>query len=115
MKKSIAMKWAKDLEKNYLKQGYNSLRPKKGKYCCLGRLCVMMGMKYKNHYGYDHSMHSLPKSVMKKTGIKTSNGMIPGDIEYENKSIRSLSQANDVHGLSFKDIAKIIRKHYRKL
>ena len=76
---------------------------------------------------YDGEDKYLPYSIMKKMGIKNYNPVFVLD-EEDNKILNkvnpyniyaigyktSLSYLNDT-GLSFKEIAKIIRKHYKEI
>ena len=116
MKRYWAMKWAKDLEAPRRKQAQGYLKEGNG-YCCLGRLCVVAGVRWKDG-GFDGEMMTLPQSVMEKTGMRSCQGEFPG-AEAALSAIGTpvcahLAHANDA-GMKFKDIAKVIRKHWREL
>lgn len=110
MKRSWAMKWARDLETTRAKQANGYLNDGKGGFCCLGRLCVVAGKRGIRSYGGEISYHDetgvLPVEVIEMVGMKTDNGVLP------NK--RALSELND-EGVSFREIAKIIRKNWKSL
>jgi len=125
VKKSVAFKWAKLLETTKRKQSTGYLKSKNG-YCCLGILCVMLGVKFKTYdeviYSVDDSwneMGLLPSNIVKKVGMFDADGSLSSDEhlklpENVQGSYSSLSEAND-EGVSFKDIAKIIRLNYKEL
>jgi hypothetical protein len=93
----------------------------KDSYCCLGLACVVA----KNH-GVDISFNAdsfrsigpyiqgetalLPKKVQLWMGMKSNNGCYL----YRGLQGSSLALRND-NGLSFKEIAKLIRKHADQL
>lgn len=141
MKKSIAMKWVDDLIKNKNKQGEGALKVSNNEYCCLGRLCVINGLRStftSNSYWYDGEDDQLPYSIIKKTNMKSDLGELPKDklrnfinknkskfpekdleklnsiINFSPNTIISLSMLND-DGISFLAIAEIIKKFYKDL
>lgn len=112
MKKSIAMRWAKALESGRYKQTIESLQDSNGN-CCLGVLCrISRKGKFINNDAFlefglngDSQSNVLIPGVMRWAGISTEIGEFAGT---------SLADLNDT-GKSFKEIAKIIRKHYKEL
>ena len=107
MKKKWADAWIKDLETTKAGQAIGGLRDGKNKYCCLGRLCIVAGLKYNKNTGYDGEFFGLPDSVMELTGMRDSYG------SYDDDEM-SLSGLND-DGKSFKDIAKVIKEKWKEL
>jgi hypothetical protein len=113
MKRSIARKWAKALESGEYKQGKGRLR-KGDKWCCLGVLCnlhaqahpeIAAKQKHKSRYMNHESV--LPEEVQDWAGMNSDDGYIT----YGN----DLVGMNDMKGMSFAEIAKVIRKEYKKL
>lgn len=115
MKRSIARRWVKALDSGEYKQTEGKLRDGRDNFCCLGVLC--------NIHAYDHpevaaaqldsweylgSDTELPEEVMKWAGMQSMTGQIKGRSE-------SLIDFNDCHGLTFPQIAKVIRKHWKDL
>ena len=135
MKRYYAMKWAKYLEQPGLKQARHILIDRKAKKvtkstpkCCLGHLEFMLGTKFEKKTGAcmsdsrpvwvakDTSSYAVVspetqnKLDMKSSCGGTSLSVLPGAItEWDN-----LAEAND-GGLSLKEIAKIIRKHWKEI
>lgn len=122
MKRSFAMRWAKDLLNPRIKQDVGALRTKDG-YCCLGRACVVAGLRAKRDhstttYKYENKSSELPISVVRKYDIYSEGGsrrdhqpIVIGD---RDSRYRSLADAND-QGITFKEIAAYIRKNYKYL
>lgn len=100
MKYNVMKKWVKALRSGKYKQGTDYLK-NDGKYCCLGVLCAITNSK---NYTTETT---LPKSVMEKTGMKSDRGNI--------SSKYYLSNLNDTYYYSFKKIANVIEKNWRKL
>jgi len=105
MNKKLMEKWVKALRSGKYKQGDGRLYDEKtNTYCCLGVLCEIEGIKYSktNEYYQGKSLVDesgrLPKKYKVKSGFFMDN----------------LAQLND-HGLTFKQIAKIIEKNYKDL
>lgn len=113
MKYSVMKKWVKALRSGKYKQTTGQLRDyaryDEGKtYCCLGVLCSIT--KSKGWVGET----VLPKHVVKKVGMKLDrgNGEINDEGWYDKG--KCLSQLND-NGMSFKQIANVIEKVYKRL
>ena len=126
MKKSWAMKWVKALESGRYKQATGKLQDDGGACCCLGVLCritrtpsdVKGSASPLVFFGTedDGSDTSLPKMTRDKVGMQTVSGSLNDGIEMSDGKGKacSLITAND-RGMTFKEIAKIIRKRYREL
>lgn len=113
MKRSIARKWAQALESGEYKQARHALR-KGDKFCCLGVLCnihaqehpeIAVQQKRKQHYLNEDAI--LPHPVQEWAGLATPNGKL--------KSYDALTVLNDYTELTFPEIAKVIRKHWKEL
>ncbi len=120
-KRQIRIAWLNALESGKYRQGNGALSIKtSGKhreYCCLGVLCELAakeGVVKKNvrkdvgsctGYGEDDKTYYLPKEVKQWAGLKSDQGA------YSNTT---LAIQND-DGKSFKEIAKLIRKHASQL
>lgn len=114
MKYSVMKKWVKALRSGKYSQTTDALKYDTG-YCCLGVLCAISGLdKFKRAtggrlYTYGGKYGLLPKKVLNFSGMKTDNG------QYSNNTGTScLVDKNDA-GLSFKQIANIIERQWRKL
>lgn len=123
MKKSVMQKWVKALRSGKYKQGTGYLKQrspgKKTQYCCLGVLCEILGAEWqpdplhatRKVYSLDDrgdpTNSNLPFSIKEAAGMCSPNGWLPDD--------RNLIDMNDIGGKSFKEIADIIEKEYRKL
>ena len=103
MKKSYAMKWIKALRSGKYKQARGYLKTDVG-HCCLGVLCTLT--PYKNNYTKMNDNETLPRAVMKETGIYNPAGTLPDGA--------CLSKLND-DGRSFEEIADIIEKNWKLL
>lgn len=125
MKKSIAMKWAEALESGEYKQGTGQLRTKENEFCCLGVLCNMhaqanpkVAAQQDNPVEYFGKDEFPPDVVMNWSGLKDSSGafyVLEDDPYYGMTNVRhELVDLND-SGKTFPEIAKVIRKHYKKL
>ena len=134
MLKKYADKWIKALESGKYKKGKGFLcsiegKNKTPKYCCLGVLCEILKVPKRNHqniidtedglfqtveYGDNigKSNTSLPTGIMKKVGIKESEGRIR-NFNFDGSIL--LTTLNDSRDYSFKKIAKVIKKHYEEL
>jgi hypothetical protein len=120
MKRSIAMKWIKALESGRYKQGQRCLRSKDDdgniKYCCLGVLCNITKTTKWKHEGRNGTLYGeagiLPAEIAKKAGMETgpSPTVLHGGLER-----KTFVTLNDLVGLNFKQIAKVIREHWRVL
>ena len=127
MKESIAKQWIQILRSGKFKQTTKYLSRKEENnqdysYCCLGILCELMkkgnnkkSLKIKEigghkEYGIEQSSGVLPREVIKWSEIKSVN------VNYLNsKNISSsLIREND-QGKSFKQIANIIKHHWKEM
>lgn len=127
MKKEIMKKWVKALRSGSYRQTTFRLSRKFNKeenetsryhYCCLGVLCQLAFnegiVKYiisdnEKIYGDAWCNNtSLPLEVLHWSGMNSEFGLI------ESEGIE-LIDLNDNKGKSFKEIADIIEKHYKKL
>lgn len=115
MKRDIAMKWARDLENPRRKQAKGKLK-KGDAYCCLGRLCIVVGREFDKRSRCDGARKELPGSVMQLAGMRTTFGALKNfdSIEIGGKTYGCLANAND-EGRTFPEIAKAIRKNWRRL
>ena len=115
MKRSIARKWAAALESGDYKQTKGALR-KAGRFCCLGVLC--------NLHAQEHP--ELAKQNKKATEYFGQSELPPEEVWYtwadmssENPFVRvlghDLAGLNDEANYDFKQIAKVIRKHWKEL
>lgn len=115
MKLSIARKWAAALESDDYKQGTGQLRTKKGSFCCLGVLC--------NLHAQDHpeiaSKEKRKTIYLDREDLPAAEVINWAGLSNENPYIKdhrdNLAGLNDSGGFTFKDIAKIIRKHWKEL
>jgi hypothetical protein len=111
----LRRKWVAALRSGQYEQGYGKLKvvPTNGnppRYCCLGLLCEVAGLKSErasqasNVHFFDGVDTILPSSVMVLVGLTSPTGVhndgLPG-------SARSLTGDNDT-GMSFENIAKVI-------
>ncbi len=118
MKKEVAKAWVKDLRKCH-NQAKGVLANGKG-YCCLGRLCLVLGAKFKkdkNTTSWVNKYHPvlkginlsetlvLPREIQKMAGMKTSTGQFKND---------ELSAMND-DGKTFAEIADVIEQNWKDL
>ena len=113
MKRSIARKWANALDSGEYKQCQGQLR-KADKWCCLGVLCNLHAQEHpelaatqKKKSKYFGESEVLPHEVIEWAGMRSDVGYI----EYG----RSLAGLNDDFGWMFSDLAKVIRKEWKKL
>jgi hypothetical protein len=126
MKRYWAMKWINDLERTSVRQGKKRMksRDEDGRlaYCCLARLCVVGGDKGKKlseqylgrevfGFGGDLDSMVVPDDLRQKFGMSRSNP----EVTLENGERHSLAHCNDQLGMSFKQIAKLIRKQWKDL
>lgn len=115
MKKEIAEKWIAALESGEYEQGQGSLR-KDGKFCCLGVLCevaIQEGVEVTvthnseiDKYYYEGNGAVLPETVLDWADMYSVWGRF-GDGD-------DLADLNDA-GVSFADIANVIRENVEKL
>lgn len=80
-------------------------------YCCLGRLCVVLGMeptRLGDGFAFDGQPQLLPSSAQHKAGMCSKSGHL-----LLHKFV-SLSLLND-DGKTFTEIAEVIEKHWEEL
>ena len=141
MKKSIADKWIAELLSGKHKQGNRLLHTRNDEFCCLGVACKMIGAKgflVHNMLCYRYTMGDgnggdsavLSDDIMEALTMKTACGNVKltkKEVKYlnnkynniydtyaDNQEGTDLTRLND-HGVSFSDIAGIIKKHYKEL
>lgn len=120
MKRAIAFKWASALESGRYKQGREQLKDG-DTYCCLGVLCkISRKGKFADNEdfqsGEDCNAIRLNSTVRDYAGMISNDGALKSPIILSNGKVASnLMNVNDYLCLSFKDIAKIIRKHWKEL
>lgn len=109
MNKSVKQMWVEALESGKYRQAREELKvtdwSKHAAYCCLGVLCnlaVKNGVCTKEDAFSTNGDNELPRIVYKWAGLTSPNPII-GD--------RSAIVLNDADRLSFKEIAKEIRKN----
>lgn len=106
--KKFAEKWVRALRGGKYKQGKNQLRSCRGKYCCLGVACKLVGLPARefedatfisiNGVG---SLISMPKEIpIELIGYPSNNDLVA-----------ELSRLNDSHGKSFSQIADWIEQN----
>lgn len=107
MKGDIALIWADALESGDYKQGVGQLKHGDS-FCCLGVLCDLYSSTCWGDLIKDE-VEFLPKLIQKWAGMQSRSGYIRiGGKEY------NLAQMND-EGITFDEIADIIRKYYKDL
>jgi hypothetical protein len=113
MKRSIARKWAAALDSGEYKQGKGRLR-KGDKFCCLAVLCNLHAQEHpeiadtqKHKSVYLGARSALPPEVQEWAGMNSDEGYITYNL--------NLMSMNDLEGKSFTEIAKVIRKEWKKL
>lgn len=111
MKREIAEAWVKDLRTNP-PQTTHKLHDEHG-YCCLGRLCIVLGATFKGNSGCPtlngetlNEYEVLPKVIMRLAGMETQSGITFDGME--------LSVIND-SGYNFAEIADLIEENWKKL
>ena len=121
MKRAAARLWIKALESGKYKQTRGNLRDADGSMCCLGVLCHISKQSAwtrldfgdnRRAYGRgeDRDGLLLPESVQKWAGLKYPNPQFP----CENGKVFA-SVLNDDRNFTFKQIAALVRKHWREL
>lgn len=132
MKKKYADKWVKALRSGKYSQTRLRLKNSSNSYCCLGVLCEVVkdevggvwkssGSKCKEFVIEGGPTKSdsvddthLPASVQKLVGLKSPEGA--GVIAVKNKEeFDCLIAMNDKGRMTFKEIALVIEKNWRKL
>lgn len=117
MKKEVMKKWVKALHSGKFKQGADYLN-NSDTHCCLGVLCEIAkeeGIEV-NSKGSTILGDSLGDQhhVQSWAGIKTAVGDLPQKVKDSDGDRTHLAALND-QGKSFKQIARIIQKHWRYL
>lgn len=135
MKKELAQAWSADLRSTKAPQTGGCLYDGEG-YCCLGRLCLLMGAEFKQEIDersdisdeYRYKIYRpfvdgkqaetrcvLPKALAAKAGMKTQTGYLTDTRDPSDSDLNiELSSLND-RGRSFKEIADIIDEHWEAL
>lgn len=124
MKKELAEAWVKDLRTTTAPQAQGKLFDGAG-YCCLGRLCKVMGAEFektvlteadfvddagevyypvRNERKFASSKY-VPSLLVLEAGMKSASGAVYGGFG------QNLSVMNDI-GKSFSEIADVIEKHW---
>jgi hypothetical protein len=126
MKKSVAMRWVKALRSGKYKQGAGSLRQTdKGTgvraYCCLGVLCDVTKRQTGGAWTDDGTEQfvvagerrggALPEAVAEYAGTTDWNPTVPE----LGITLADLNDGNGSRRKTFKQIARIIEKHWEKL
>lgn len=130
MEKEKAYKLADALESGKYKQGQSALRNEKNEFCCLGVACDIANAQWseepraqtfqiKVYTVEGGNFNMIPRQLFKATGFSTVGGKLKKTITVRRKNgmkqkYDSLWKMND-NGLSFKFIAKILRKHYKDI
>lgn len=117
MKRALARRWAAALESGEYQQTSGRLRDKDG-WCCLGVLCNLHAQEHpeiaaqqEEPTEYCGKDEFPPELVWKDwAGMRGEDGEYVDDLD----DLRYLSGLND-DGVSFKEIAKVIRKHWKEL
>jgi len=119
MKKKVMKQWTKLLRSGKFKQGSGNLLHR-GKHCCLGVLCELAlvegvcDFEYNQTYNsnrYDQQSGTLPLSVREWSGMKSDIGYL----KTLGGEFPSLAALNDEGGRTFRQLANIIEKNYKKL
>jgi len=111
MNHDIAMRWVADLRTNP-PQCTGMLHDGAG-YCCLGRLCVVLGVEFLRHgelyvpESDPYESELLPEDVKQESGLRTRDGR-----SWNNSN--SLVEMNDSH-MTFREIADFIEQHWQEL
>lgn len=121
MNRDIATAWIADLRTPGLAQAEGYLMLENGAACCLGRLCLLLGMARhldgdEGYYRFSASTCTLPIAAMTMAGLWCDFGA-PRDerkITVAGKEYDSLSDANDA-GRTFAEIADAIEANWERL
>src|SRR5262245_22394423 len=115
MRKEIADLWIADLRNPENKQTTGVLFDGTG-YCCLGRLCVVMGRTFhKNpklltwNVAGTRATHVLPEAVKIEAGMRSETGKLHSDGD----TFLELVELND-DGSTFPEIADIIEQSWER-
>lgn len=122
MKYDIAMAWVKDLRENQDKQGKLALK-KGDQFCCLGRLCLVVGETFGHYDECCGELSVLPYQVMAKAEMRYKEGRLSIEAfperyqkvpHHEGRAHGWLCEANDF-GITFTEIADIIEQYWEEL
>jgi hypothetical protein len=103
MREDVKTRWLAALRSGEYKQGRKQLATEEGKFCCLGVLCEISGLKYDKDAAFP------PKAIIKWAGLE-------GQVDEENDPVinwrgeSSLALNND-YGKRFETIANLIEKY----
>lgn len=125
MKEQIAKDWVKDLRESGAQQTCGALYDGRG-YCCLGRLCVILGYTFtrsdedgKYRISGTQESNILTEQIQKQAGMHSLDGDL-NRVELDLTAISlkfgtiSLADLND-NGWTFAKIADLIEKHWQDL
>lgn len=110
-----AEKWVAALESGEYKQGREKLHSSNDEFCCLGVACdlavkadvIPPPLQEGDMFEYNKEGYFLPESVKNWLGLRSDQGTY-----YDEQNNRgNLANDNDENGLTFAEIAQIIRKH----
>lgn len=110
--KANRKKWVKALRSGKYKKGAGALRSGLDKYCCLGVLCAVAGIRPRgrldgNFIYRGESLHA-PKEAMAFVGLRCKDGSTRAGSQYNNiTNANSLELMNDM-GADFSQIADFI-------
>ena len=96
-----AMVWIESLELDY-KQGGRKLGSYEDGLCCLGLACYVNELPYKSSHEFLSNNNAKSLGLIDDCGYP-ANGYLP--------EVKNLIYYNDSDGKSFKQIAKILKKH----
>jgi hypothetical protein len=117
MNVEIGKKWINSLRSGEYEQGMGALRIN-DKYCCLGVLCDLYSKEHnvpwkkdieEGVYLFNKCTAYLPKKVKTWAGMKSFAGLL------SSREMTSLTYLNDVHKMSFEEIADLIEKNIERL
>lgn len=125
MRERVKKLWLEALRSGKYEQGRLALRTVDNRFCCLGVLCDVYQKEMKRQkkkqlnmelscaapiptqvYMYDNEECTLPKIVMKWSGVK---GHL-GNVRYMEENT-NLADLNDDRAMTFKQIADVIEKN----
>lgn len=117
MKREIAEAWIADLRTNP-PQATGQLYDGEG-YCCLGRLCLVVGATFEKRIDEDGLFPVLNGTMLSEhemlpDQIQSLVNMNSNDGAYGENNDDTLTTLND-DGLTFAEIADIIEKHWQEL
>lgn len=119
VKKEYADLWVEALRSGQYEQAQKQLRSIDNKFCCLGVLCELVGIRAHleinqnrmSYYHYEGNSDFLPNSVKTTVGMASLNG---GVIILSEGIVTNLADLND-DGKTFAEIADIIEQNWEKL